>query len=900
MAKSTSSEKVIVVAGDLTVDWNLVRTEGRAGGLAWSALDCTRAGCQPGGAAMLAELIKTAAQEISRRGREKITVRHAAIDWPKVLPTDEAFHHSYALWSLYEKNLHDPEKTVWRVKEFLGLDHCTLTTPQEDLTPEASGDSPPALVVLDDANLGFRTHRRSWPQALTQQTPAPWIILKMASPIAQGPLWEELYRQHADRLIVVIPVKDLRLTEVQISRDLSWERTAQDLFWELTHNLRISGLSQCAHVVISLNAAGALLLSKTPSGPRGTLIFDHRAMEGAWEARHPGSLIGYTICLTAGIAREIMLSRKSPDLPKGIQAGLTALRSLHVGGYDSAPLGPGKAVPTLVFPYKRVTAALTEDGDRWEVSDIPLPLQPDPLPFTWKEPSLTGPWNILQDKYPDNLPQVARKIVLQGVKEALPGVPLGEFGGLVTVDRLEIESLRSIRILMREYCCHPRHTKPISIAVFGPPGSGKSFAIKQIAKSFSQLPTPIEPKEFNLSQFNDPEELLGALHQVRDVSLSGKMPLVFWDEFDTALGGNSLGWLRSFLSPMQDGTFQEGQITHPLGRAIFVFAGGTSATVEAFSRVLPPEDFRAVKGPDFVSRLRGYVNILGPNRQTGEGGLTVNDPHFIIRRAIILRVMLKLHWEALFRKENDIDLLHIDPGVLHAFLEASRYKHGARSMEAVITMSALTHKTHFERSSLPSEAQLDLHVDGREFLSLVQTIILPEEMVDTLAEAVHLLYCDKIHATGKHSARRTCCKTYKALDPEDKEQNRAFVRDIPHKLAQVGYQIIPARGRPRTPDLTEVIENLAEAEHLRWLKAKIEQGWRQGPTTDKARKVHQAMLWWHKLSKLEKARLPAEWLKALGKGALPEDEKEKNRDLVRKIPEILIRAGFSLVGALAP
>ena len=158
---------------------------------------------------------------------------------------------------------------------------------------------------------------------------------------------------------------------------------------------------------------------------------------------------------------------------------------------------------------------------------------------------------------------------------------------------------------------------------------------------------PIEPKEFNLSQLQQPEDLLGALHQVRDVNLSGKMPLVFWDEFDTTLGGQSLGWLRYFLAPMQDGTFQEEQITHPIGRTIFVFAGGTSTTMEGFSQVLTTEDFRAAKGPDFVSRLRGHVNILGPNRQTG-----VEDAHFIIRRAIILRVLLKLHWDKLFKKRG--------------------------------------------------------------------------------------------------------------------------------------------------------------------------------------------------------------------------------------------------------
>jgi len=887
MVKAKSSEKIIIVAGDVTVDWNLARTEGRAAGLAWSALDCTRACCQPGGAAMLSELIQTVVEK-------DFSVVRPEIDWQNILPTDDRYHHSYALWSLHEKELKSPKEKVWRVKEFLGLDHCFLPAP-EALSPSSAVDAPADMVILDDANLGFRSQPQLWPRALEQKDQNPGIILKMAGPVAQGPLWERLYQHHADRLIVVIPINDLRLTEVQVSRDLSWERTAQDLFWELTHNPRISGLSQCAHVVISFNAAGALLLSKTPSGPRCTLVFDTRAMEGTWEARHPGYLIGYTICLTAGIARQLMLSQKCPDLPKGIQTGLTALRNLHLEGYDVAALGPGKAVPTLIFPHERIAAVLSEESGWWETTGVTLPAQPVPLPFNLKKPSHAGQWTILQEKYPNNLHQVAREIVLQGVEVALPGVPLGEFGGLVTVDRVEIESLRSIRNLMREYCCHSGQAKPVSIAVFGPPGSGKSFAIKQIAKSLSRLPMPIEAREFNLSQFQQPEELLGALHQVRDVGLSGKMPLIFWDEFDTALGEKSLGWLRYFLAPMQDGTFQEGQITHPIGWAIFVFAGGTSTNMAGFSQVLPPEAFRAVKGPDFVSRLRGYVNIMGPNRQTGEGELIVDDAHFIIRRAIILRVLLKLNWDKLFQKEDGENLLHIDPGVLHACLEVSRYKHGARSMEAVITMSALAHKTRFERSSLPPEAQLDLHVDGREFLDLVQTIILPEDMVESLAEAVHRLYCDKVHGTQEHSGSRTCCKTYQELDAEEKEQNRAFVRDIPHKLAQVGYCMVPTTNQLQTMDLNLVIEKLAEVEHLRWLKAKIDLGWRHGPKTDKSRKVHQAMLWWRKFTASERAKLPSDWLAVLGKEVLPEEEKQKTRDMVREISEILNNAGYNII-----
>ncbi len=241
----------------------------------------------------------------------------------------------------------------------------------------------------------------------------------------------------------------------------------------------------------------------------------------------------------------------------------------------------------------------------------------------------------------------------------------------------------------------------------------------------SLLPGQIEPITFNLSQFDSADDLISALHQVRDIGLSGKIPLVFWDEFDTSLGETPLGWLRYFLAPMQDGKFQEGQISHPIGRAIFVFAGGTSSSMAEFDKGMD-EDFKSAKGPDFVSRLKGYINVLGPNPVKGSSG----DPYFIIRRAILLRSSLKRSTPQLFEKHGGKELLNIDRGVLRALLKIGKYKHGARSIESLFAMSQLTGKTDFERSCLPSESQLDLHVDGKSFLSLVQQVELEGEMLE--------------------------------------------------------------------------------------------------------------------------------------------------------------------------
>jgi hypothetical protein len=371
---------------------------------------------------------------------------------------------------------------------------------------------------------------------------------------------------------------------------------------------------------------------------------------------------------------------------------------------------------------------------------------------------------------------------------------------------------------------------------------------------------------------------LSAFHQVRDVGLSGKIPLVFWDEFDTSLGEIPLGWLRYFLAPMQDGKFQDGQISHPIGRAIFVFAGGTSSSMAEFDQGTKVE-FKAAKGPDFVSRLKGYINVLGPNPVKGVDA----DPFFIIRRAILLRSSLKRSAPQLFEKRNGKEVLKIDQGVLRALLKVGHYKHGARSIESLFAMSQLTGKTAFERSSLPAESQLDLHVNGKQFLSLVQQVELEGQMLENLAEAAHQVYSEGMKARGFHYGPITDEKhkihnallPYADLTEELKEQNRQNVRDIPIKLASAGYVMIPARSNePPFNFPGKPLEFLAEAEHERWMLSKLEDGWTFAPKTEKMKKLHKYLVPWEKL---------------------PEEEKEKDRDMVRGIPEILARAGYAII-----
>ncbi|MCK4692397.1 MAG: hypothetical protein KAT23_02135, partial [Anaerolineales bacterium] len=113
------------------------------------------------------------------------------------------------------------------------------------------------------------------------------------------------------------------------------------------------------------------------------------------------------------------------------------------------------------------------------------------------------------------------------------------------------------------------------------------------------------------------------------------------------------------------------------------------------------------------------------------------------------------------------------------------------------------------------------------------------------------------------------------LSEDIKESNRNNVRDIPNKLTMVGYVMVPARSNEPPFDFPgSDLELLARLEHERWMREKLEAGWSHAAVTDKAAKLHQALVDWEQL---------------------PESEKEKDREMVRGIPRILAKAGYAIV-----
>jgi hypothetical protein len=479
-------------------------------------------------------------------------------------------------------------------------------------------------------------------------------------------------------------------------------------------------------------------------------------------------------------------------------------------------------------------------------------------------------WSILKNTATvraESIEKAAGDVLTMGEERGLPNIPMGRFGALTTVDRTEIESFQGVKDLFKGYLCTPQ-TRPVSIAVFGAPGSGKSFGVKQIAKIIGK--DKIVINEFNLSQFQSLADLTAAFQKVRDVVLTGHLPLVFFDEFDSALDDKPFAWLRYFLAPMQDGEFKEGESMHPIGKAIFVFAGGVFSSFAQFSATSRSDDgaFKKAKGPDFISRLKGYVDITGPNPVDAE------DVMFIIRRATLLRSMLKRKYGSLF---NDNGALQIDTNVAKALLLVPHYKHGARSIEAIIDTSGLDGKRKWHRAYLPPREQLGIHVEIKPFMEYVMGAAKLGIVRELIARAIHEKYVQAGLDRGDDAPRNTpSMQPWDNLAETYRQSNRTQADDYAEKLASIGCTMQPVIGRTviNQPIHEDEVERLAREEHQRWMKERESDGWTYGATRDERLKLHPLMVPWD---------------------ALPDDAKERSRDPVRSIPDILQRCNVEIV-----
>lgn len=969
---SSTESATILVAGDICLDVVAipvpppVMAEGKADN--WRQTGETRTHYLLGGALLLEHWVRAVAGKHRVSGPIPCLPKPLACGSTTVTPltaeqflataerlTREEVVHSLIELGCFPSTTSSKERDQMRVRATHGFSGPKDGDPLLKILPPRS-ESTPSVIVLDDTGNRFRHTPNQWPAEITSQTPSAesLVIYKLHRPLptrstattgepngtvakptgtdgepaSDHSIWNEVKSRYPLRRIVVVSIDDLRDKDALISRGLSWERTALDLVWQLLNVDTFAELRDCPHLIVRFGLNGAVYWHRSLPEESGVpryqawLIYDPTGIEGTAEHECEGQMVGYgtafVAALTGALAQAACDSlapvkasggamKPADGIESGIKAGLLAARRLLQLGFGTV----GQEQPA--YPAEKLFESASKKDPFFACEPIPIipgAIVPD-----------RGYWRLLDSIFENKtkLLHTAVALTATGAKpdtpeerdaaELLKRVPIAVFAkALRTHDRREIENYRALYSLMLDYISHVAPPRPLSIAVFGPPGAGKSFGVKYVAKALSQLggPRPIETLTFNLSQYETIEQLADAFHLVRDLVLKGKIPLVFFDEFDSALAGVRLGWLRYFLAPMQDAEFLDNGTPHPIGQAVFVFAGGTCSTYAEFAApFLAPssedktvqrarDDFKAVKGPDFLSRLRGTLDIPG---------LDLNSPFdaygpveaFPCKSAILLRragILAHQLGEKAPQLRNSVEALRVSPVVLRSLLHLPKFVHGNRSFEALLDMSSLAGSAKFTPSLLPSSSHSMLHADSVQMSQLLRTEY-PFSHADreTIAQAIHESYVAERRDDPKHDPNDPALKPWNSPtpDPNDglsdqlKESNREQADDIAVKLRMAGLWF-----RKRIPgvaagadlrQLDAIVERLARAEHDRWVAEKRRKGWIAAPNNNrKSRKdgllLHNCIFKWEQLT---------------------EDLQDLDIDTVRLIPNHLAKADYEIV-----
>ena len=258
------------------MDWNIARAqESDRSATLWDPYYKAQAFRQFGGAALLCDVLQA-------------TARSAKTEYAGVLPNpdtarpgDPAYNHSYTIrWSSSKETKTGEPEWLWHVQSFLGFEKARTPSP----VPSGPKDQVDLLVV-DDGNAGLRDlfAAGEWPKSVPMPRDDGWIVLKWARPLFDktNHLWQFL-QLYSDRLIAAFTVNDLRLAEMQISRELSWEETAQDVLREIPD---LEELRKCVAVVVSFYTAGAVVYWYRHGIHNHSLHYDPSGIEGSGSAR---------------------------------------------------------------------------------------------------------------------------------------------------------------------------------------------------------------------------------------------------------------------------------------------------------------------------------------------------------------------------------------------------------------------------------------------------------------------------------------------------------------------------------------------------------------------------------------------------------------------------------------
>ena len=644
----------------------------------------------------------------------------------------------YQIFRKREQDKHTSEEDGWFMfQQILPPDGRSAEPAEVDIDGSDRGKfcDNDGIIIVDDSGRPPEIAR-----ALREINQNGWVIgigISTAN-------WQEWATCYGESFYLCCRLSDLETTRMEMDSSAVWEslvsmsiralKSSETGLWSEEEQRFL------CHILVEMYPHGLLYL-----GPTG-IFFRHREKSLPFKRspRHKGSVPCYDTMVTSMLARDFLMQGQ-PFFCKNYffdfsHRVLQNWNQLYEKGYffDNG----------LEFPRLQFCQDFSQPGVHSRVENVPDPYFSE-LPVNSRKFDLVielaacQEWNeekkrALRSFFPLKSPYATTL----KKKYGLPGGPLGlvievlhylkeevcwkkgfddlrlfSMGNLRTTDPVEIEPLTTLQNVMDSYVSRESYQRPLCVGVFGPPGSGKSFAVKEVARiiggKFER--DPFDFFEFNLTQFQNPEEINTAIEPVRASVAKGMVPIVFWDEFDCRYDNHEFGYLRYFLPAMQDGVTYERGAPYNIGRSIFVFAGGVKSNWDEMEQLLYDEDpqkvqlAKTLKLPDFMSRLRVVLDIDGIElaenllRNTATKDEMDDLRRILLKRAFIIAHQMDTHWKKAARKTS---------GLLLRLLLAE-YKYGARSIEAVIEASGAADRLVYGLPELISPPAARIHATWR-------------------------------------------------------------------------------------------------------------------------------------------------------------------------------------------
>jgi hypothetical protein len=590
---------------------------------------------------------------------------------------------------------------------------------------------------------------------------------------------------------------------IRISEFLSWESTIQELIFrlhfekELRETLIFDKANNNTKLIHSLSVLFGLdggihlnsenldkLISNDLSDVECDLSLDLHHIEGHISTIVENQKIGNMPTILASLAYYCNSnSNKKTSLPHGMHHGLLAARFSTLFGFTSdgfpcstagEPTQPYLSIAEIIKNANVNFTTWLEQVDNAETRKLVILREkrvtncydiasnsfkqfPASIPVLNSEPTVgffSNPYFRFLPMDKNRAFELAKKILVEGTSALdINNIPTAKFGDLLLCTRSEIESFREFfsTIQNHEKLGFSSDLKT-NFCVVSEPGAGKSFAIKEVIKC---IPSKVIDCNFparDISQFVNEDDMVRSFKMIAERGAQGKVPVVFWDEYDSHRGNQPFGWLQGLLEPTNSRNHASGA----LGRAIFIFAGSRfkrksdvfeceslefnnhlysdyileseikehGYNIDSFTKIdkilakwsigkkyftlrhdkrQKYQDFVSGKGLDFKRRMQSFIEISGVN----QSGTKSDDFSFLYKRAQVARHIFGKTSKHCFTDKK----LNICDKAVEALLNPDvKFVHGASSFESICSLMRTTGSTRISPSCFPSGNVLEAHI----------------------------------------------------------------------------------------------------------------------------------------------------------------------------------------------